>query len=1120
MKKAGKRLVCFLLILCCLMQVVVFSPVSALNTAEKSAGAAVHYGSFAIDGISIDYESTLRALEDGRYYLSLTVLSTPIEMELNTHVRTAESGTYRISKSGWYLIELWGADGADGSDTTASGGSEGGRGGAGGHMYAEVYLEKDQVLFYTLGGDGVPAHVSGEGGGINGDGGHHGSSGGDTVGGGGGYSALFLFEPGELQNKYGTRFIDAIDETDRTTRYFMIAGGGGGGGAGNGSSLLGSAAVGRADGGAGGSVVGSATGVISGAGIVSGTFYAGENGKSSGTSLDYIGRGGTNLPGRLPKTWITGVSGTEPNDWAASAHPGMAGGAGGSGNLRGGGGGAGFNGGSGGVMTGTIIPSNVGGGGGGSSFLASELNGHSVTTTLSARAQACLQTSGNPSETGGALCLTYLEEVDSSFLDNVSMTMTFSPYFVPTEGGLYDEDGNPLLGEEYYDHDSDESAYKLTVKNVSLLTDGDKAGGKFTVGLYLKTINGFAGGNNVPIFADYATFVATAVPEEVRQIDFGKNCGYVNVPLRFPITTHSYKAGEPGEKFFVRDLYTDDYATLRDNLRGDVRYDFISSIGEMTLTDPDTGTALPLYDGEGNPVAVYPQRTTRYRVTLPVTVKDVGVAPIGTPNLVTTQVTAWSTVDVMTSVSDSLGDYEVTYTKDVKDNGDGSYTLSMNVQSSVGSMGEIVPDEGTNHHQSYSAGADGFEHPIAVTGYYLIRLWAGNGGTGANSLLAFITQGYGGAGGAGGYVDAWVHLERGWYIKGLIGKNGGSGSSNDGGTGGGYTYMQLLDENKQVIGMLAVAAGGGGGGGAYWTSDGKAGETPAATDSVYTGNLADYNGGKGKHGNNGSPKGGAGASHNNFLATVLTTGEKEIRLYSVTDTTAINNLLTKDTAKLNLEHALGTPDSDHVSDTGGGVGIHFLMSDRDDESLGMEYDKVFSEYTVALPISPYFEVQSVLGWDNVTRSELSYDDGYGIVDDFFTLPNGTKLNNGVTIPVYVEGETSLVYFANINPSCLKETVEEGHEHQHVHISIDYTLSVTVIPAEGFFGGNDVPLYDGAAMLYHRQYHTNAQTGNMDNEVKQLALQENYVTDYVNVAVPKAEFTLTGNDVYYDGTPIL
>ena len=255
MRRVGKRLISFLLILCCLMQVVVFSPVSALATAEKSAGAAVHYGSFAIDGISIDYESTLRALEDGRYYLSVTVLSTPLEMELNTHVRTAESGTYRISKSGWYLVELWGADGADGSDTTASGGSEGGRGGAGGHMYAEVYFEKDQVLFYTLGGNGVPAHVSGEGGGVNGDGGHHGASGGDTVGGGGGYSALFLFEPGELQNKYGTRFIDTIDETDRTTRYFMIAGGGGGGGAGNGASILASSAVGRADGGAGGEIL-------------------------------------------------------------------------------------------------------------------------------------------------------------------------------------------------------------------------------------------------------------------------------------------------------------------------------------------------------------------------------------------------------------------------------------------------------------------------------------------------------------------------------------------------------------------------------------------------------------------------------------------------------------------------------------------------------------------------------------------------------------------------------------------------------------------------------------------------------------------------------------------------
>lgn len=1102
MKRYGTRLLAFLLVVCCLLQTVVFSPLSRVS----AANSATYHGNFAIEGVSIDYDGALTALDDGRFHLTLRIQSAPFELVRNTDVRTAESGTYRISKAGWYLVELWGGDGADGGDTTASGGSAGGKGGKGGHLYAEVYFEQDQVLFYTLGGNGTPTHAAGEGGGVNGDGGHHGASGGDTVGGGGGYSALFLYDYDEIINKYGTRFITAIDEADRLSRYFMIAGGGGGGGAGNGTSLLGTAATGRADGGAGGSLVGSPSGVISGTGIVSGTFYAGANGKSSGTSLDYIGRGGTNLPGALPKTWLSGVSGSEPNDWAATAHPDEAGGSGGSGNLRGGAGGAGFTGGSGGVMTGTIIPTNVGGGGGGASFLGSSLNGQSLTKELSDEARAYLRLE-NPSETGGALCITYLGDMDAAFLSDMSLSAVFSPYFEPVGGGFYDRDGNLVVDtEKIYWTYNDKGEYELHVNGASLLTEEGAAGGRFSIDLYLEPISGFAGGNNVPIFDGYAICVASAYPDEERFIDFSETCGYVNVPLHFPISTHNYKAGEPGEKFYVDDLFTDDYADVRHNMAGDARYDFIASIGEMTLTDTD-GTVLSVTDENGNPTAVYPQKTTAYRVSLPVTLKDTGIAAVGRANAIENRIVATATVDVMTSISDTVGDYEVTYNKSVVENGDGTYTLSVNMTSSAGSSGEIVPEEGVNHHQGHETNADGFEHPIAVSGYYLVRLWAGNGGDGAASLLSALTRVYGGTGGTGGNVDAYLHLEKGWYVKGLIGKNGGTGSSNDGGTGGGYTYMEILDENKTSLGVLAVAAGGGGGGGAYWFDEGEDGASAGGTDSSYTGTLSDYTGGKGGHGNSGDGVGGT--ARNNFLATEIG-GSK---VYATSDRTA----LTKETAITNLEHALAA--GSHASTTGGGVGIHFLMSDRTNEAMEEEFDKIFSEYTVVIPVSPYFEVVSASGSDLYSETgDLRYDAGYQ-EDDGFRLPDGTLLPNGVTHPAYVAGEGTTVYFANINPFERQERVEEGTEHFHLHVYVDFTVSLTVRPAEGFFGGNDVPLYDSAVTLYHRQYHTVEGVETPVSPTPSVVMMENYATDYVNVAVPKAEFTLTGNDVYYDGTDI-
>ena len=376
-------------------------PVIVADNNESESATAT--GKMNLGGSSIQYQQELKETGNGTYTLSLDVNAGYSVSDANQNQHISRNHYFTAAEDGDYLLELWGGSGASGQSTSYN---EGGTGGAGGYIYGVISLKKGETLFYHLGGNGEKTLSNNEGGGVNGNGGGHGDTGNFTVGGGGGYSAIYKFSEGEFEQKYldknGALKTNDIFEEDRMTKYIMIAGGGGGGGAGSGFSLM--SPIGSPDGGTGGSIDHVSGTLSSDNGYdVPGTFFSGKDGKSSGISTAYVGRGGTNIPGRIADSLFDLYKGKEPNDWKGTYNKRAKGGAGGAGNLRGGGGGAGFCGGSGGVMTGITTPTNVGGGGGGSSFIADSIDFNLNSDTKK------LLSGSHRSETGGAINIYSME---------------------------------------------------------------------------------------------------------------------------------------------------------------------------------------------------------------------------------------------------------------------------------------------------------------------------------------------------------------------------------------------------------------------------------------------------------------------------------------------------------------------------------------------------------------------------------------------------------------------------------------------------------------------------------------------------------------------------------------
>lgn len=920
---------------------VIFIQTLPYTQQRSSAEISTQFSGYInIGGATISYDQSLLDNKNGTYTLEISLESFFQFDDRNTNTKVSKNGYFTARQSGEYLIELWGGDGAPGQDSSYS---AGGSGGNGGHVYGTVYLKEGETIYYTLGGDGTATISEDEGGGVNGDGGNHGDTGSYTVGGGGGYSAVYKFAPGEFEAAYldenGELISEDINESERTSKYILIAGGGGGGGAGNGFSLI-SPAVGTPDGGNGGAV-GGTYGILSGDGYdVQGTFFSGEDGKSSGTSIAYVGHGGTNLPGSISDTLLTMFEGVEPNDWKGTHNKNKPGGYGGSGNLRGGGGGAGFCGGSGGVMTGLLTATNVGGGGGGSSFIAD-----TVDYNLDESSKRYLK-ENNPSETGGSVCITYLGLSDVSFLNDLQFTGEASQYFrilqAETSSGTITVD----------------ELKRFTLKGASLLPDTDgNAGDPLIITVYFAPKIDFAGGNNVPLLENDKVICKTSDGQS-REVLLGNNCRAVNVPLNFRAVARSYTTNTPGVQYPVSNFYNDQYKDIRDDLSKDWRYHFISEITPYQVAEESTGSILDVES------TVAPLETTRYKVFFNVTPRTDSIAAVGEA----VEKTTFSATAVYTVLNPSIGDLngkKVSYQKSLSfDSANDYYILNLNVRSdSTGRLPAKPADQLYIHKYDNTQ----IDYTIEQDGYYLLQAWGGNGGSGIDYSGNEANKG-----GSGGYVSGYIHLTEGDKITvdaiGMHGQNGTNWTNVRGG-GGEFTRILVTRTDGSSITAL-IAGGGGGGGGRNLVTQGSPGESvPDDAEIGYepTGGDDDYNGESGSELIWGARGGAAGRNFKN----------------SEMDQEDANHALTQESRDdINLS-SRNDYDVNVSGATGGAARITCIQQDRDLSGTVDEQENDLIGYSLTTQLSQYFDIISVTGYNGNDSSELKMSANYnenGIIE--------------------------------------------------------------------------------------------------------------------------------------------
>ena len=1034
------------------------------------------------DGIDYEITRTTRYIGNRTYSVQIDV-SADLSTFEHARIRTSSRNGYvTIQETGYYLIELWGGDGGDGQDGWTVAVipvlTDGGDGAHGGYVYGKVFLKAGQTLVYNIGTNGDESTVyNDEGGGVNGDGGTHGDQGSYKVGGGGGYTAIYLFEEGEFNESYVTETAVNIPETARLSRYLMIAGGGGGGGAGF-TNLISNGTTGAPNGGMGGNINnGVSMSLLGDDYLVPGYVFSGRNGQSSGTSTEYVGRGGSNVPGAVSETLMGYFTQNQlPNDWTGTHNSSVSPGAGGSGNFRGGGGGSGYAGGSGGIMTAQLIASNVGGGGGGSSFVADEVNGQKIVfQTLTDEERAYL--SGSTAQpvganTGGAVQITYLSGAEDKFyqeaLDNVTISATISRYFDVLSSSK--TTGSNALSITDNGDTTYVKASGLSIIPASPAHDGETA----SVTLFIRAKDEFMGGNGVHLIDGVsADFLSPndnetsihIVPSDVKAHKF------VNVPLNATIKTKSYTSSQKGKSYAVNSLYEDDYdngsVSIRDNLESYWEYDRISAISTYRVYQ--NGTQITAS-------SVAPTETTTYEVRYDVTPKDapdseVTVGPaIESP----TTITGKAVISVVEPGTAVLNGLNVTGSKTLS-YADDKYTFSTIIDQqsqnlTIGGETEIFSTAGST---VWTAPEDG---------WYYVQAWGGNGGSGGRATLYWnYTNSWGNhaegsdyvsgkSGGNGGYVVQYLYLTKGTELSlniGSAGSNGSNGSSTTategnqridaegGGGGGGKSTSVLLGQTSVLI-----AGGGGGGGGAAYAAktlqlskgleseDYESGSAGANSTVMTSSTTATFDGSSGGSGNaywyqsgsiiktwkTSATGGSAGSAGSNYVNSAYSITQGGNTLSIAAQKYASETLTTTKTGRA------------------GQVSITLI------ENAAMEsvMDTVKGLNT-KVAFSRYFDVDAInlnIGITNTTGDITDNADGsktvtythskYGQVAQF-TYKMDSVADGSTIITISNCDYTLDSVYTNIG---------SGYSMYYTaHLNFSYTLT----PKDGFLGGNDVPV---------------------------------------------------------------
>ena len=1141
----------------------------AMPVISKAATSANHEGSVPFPSVSLGSESarlnhddTLVDNGDGTFTFTSKITADYSFSDISMSRLKSTDGEYPLDKAGKYLIELWGGDGGDGSEFFPMS-FKAGKGGAGGFVYGMLDVSTADAgtkkLVYEIGSKGESETRSITGGGTDGIGGGAGDVAIFSVGAGGGYSAVYLVDQGVT---IGQDVPNVSNLRDDPSKVLMIAGGGGGGGAGASlhslnflSTIFGG--EGKANGGDGGYAFRNSSNALETSGISAtpsigaftsdnvkvGKYYAGENGSTSGTKSAYVGQGGTDRPGEIVKSFIGFIEASSyPNDWQRIFHSDAQRGIGGRGNFRGGGGGAGFAGGSGGLQNEPLEARNIGGGGGGSSYVAAGASdggiaGFTPFANISTEQQSYFvdKDKNTNAATGGAVVIRYLPaNADYSYLENVTIEGTISDYFDITGTYINSKSTGNTSGPITVDENN-----KIRVSgSIAPKADGlekGQANDALTISLKLKPKDGFAGGNNVPIFADNTFSCVSATNPTANKCDIvysstaGSDVTHVNVPYNLNFKAKTLLKA-PTESYIKTDLY--DSAT---NVAGNPFFSVDSYTvngfegGSITLTSDDIG------------------KTKEHTVTANLTLANSDVAEIGTANGNKVEKTAY--VKCVAESPITVDDFSIAAKKKLEYNDEnGTYDLSVdmniskidNTNTGFSYYEEILPQE--NDHVFLKAdfqrtiGDNSLPTPIYEKlgpGYYFVEAYGADGGKGGERDRVIFSNIPGTSGGSGAYISRYLYLPSEVNVEIYVGKagfNGGTGaSSGEGfvanltsawvgkyypGGGGQYSGIKIGDE------YVLLAGGGGGGGTAYGkdggsqpqNNGGSAGDEDATgvrTDA--TRDLKDISCGEDGYwdpGHNGlldqKQEMVAGGGQNRITGAWLTTCPDNAYL-------TVNNL-----NQTSLNTARGTVNDVSTSGTNANIKCGAVRITKLAIKGGYKEDND-ANYTLSDDISDWSSTKvsaysSVLGSKpnnfKLTETFSKYFD-FVLADvvktgDFYKITSDSKTDGTNDTKTYnIDFEMPLVETADYFPiegnSAIKTTL---HTYNY-SMSKDVSIKIPLTPRIDFLGGNDVPLLTNASIK-----HENTTSGTGDDE-KQLTA--NVLTDYANVEIPELDQWKNGTE---------
>jgi hypothetical protein len=1100
---------------------------------------------------------------DGTFTFTTELLSSYSYFDESRKQIQSQDGEYVLDKAGTYLIELWGGDGGNGSSMFPLS-FKAGAGGKGGFVYGLLEVSEQEAaqknkLYYEIGSRGLSETRSVTGGGTGGIGGGAGDIAVFSVGAGGGYSAVYLMDADE-----------DISDTVRNNpdKVLMIAGGGGGGGAGAALHTLPGlfGGDGKANGGEGGTFDSDIKGTPNIGEFVSanskvGTYYAGENGATSGTKGAYVGKGGTDIPGEIVKSFIGYLEASSyPNDWQKTYHAELDRGVGGASNFRGGGGGAGFAGGSGGMQNEPLDARNVGGGGGGSSYVGKFSNfqpGEKGDTNY------FVNRDGNTNaETGGAVVIRHLGPsggTDYSYLSSITVSGEISQYF-DIVGQNCTNNGTPLAT----------SAVSINKTNNTFAVTGSVApinsglakgqeNDKLGISITIKPKAQFFGGNNVPIFNENGSTLSVTGGTKSTQITVGDDVKHVNVPYNISIKTKNSTAHE-GDLIVSDMLYADGYSEIEYDPY-DPMQAFISGINYYINDTASISFSHPIdSDDVSNGKKVF-------------TVKAVLTPKSGTPAKVgsagSAEVSKTAIVKCKTDSALNVDGYQINAEKSlVYNEADGTYDLTVDTKIASELTGDdfyIVDYDSSNkdkvHAQTddlndtsynHQPGSDHkartryvvnsptyqYDHTNDIKkafnalgpGYYFIQLWGGDGGSGG--YYDASTDIPGASGGNSGYNCGYIYiadindvtLELGFRgFDGALFTSGSTLTSNTGAYGGGYSKFTVGNE-------VLIAGGGGGGTPAYAsTSNGNPNKTGK---SGYSGYAIDP------------------VSDNYEIPNRPVEPNTGIR--PVGDDPSDYSVYNGETAVINSRTDV-TPGM-----AGGNYSSSGFMSEMPDElkeyfiyysnnkrptykgtdygnggirvvRLGLKGGYIFKGETVlemtadeitALKASPNNAINSAVqnNPESFTLKETisKYFDIVGItanttaINDDYPISNGeeaTEKSVDYTIAPTISGVSATALDTESDYAPIPE-LSDYHYFTKTQYSYDYTFngSGTVTfklrPKEGFFGGNDVPLLENAKITH----------GSDDINIPALDY-----TDYANVSLASEALndTISTEPVFVD-----